>query len=314
MWSHHWMLQSRVNYGKHVTQNRLGESGEESVGGIDFREPISPFVDAYCSRWWELHNIIGMFQSDIQTIPNWFRPGDINYVKHSHGLHSIWNCYPDPAQRQTRIANQVERLRDFQRDWNHNLEDFEGVLEDISKMYCDKNWKPNIAVNHMANFLQVANTPVIVYTYEIQARWRAVAWFQQDDNYLYENFYSGQWRWVNCRIQPLATKNGKFNRIQEINDCATDSDVKPDTQKPQPQQSHQNKSSSDILLNKAATHATSNISYGRQLRCWTLITESWRMITCSFPHPEFCQSWVNLEYQKDITYTADHTNSKHSGT
>jgi len=78
-----------------------------------------------------------------------------------------------------------------------------------------------------------------VYANQIKANWRAAGWLPRH----HENLYEIAW----CRLRPglefnmkqLTLKNGRFDTMEEVFDCAADSEVKPDSKKPQPQQPQQ---------------------------------------------------------------------------
>jgi len=91
----------------------------------------------------------------------------------------------------------------------------------------------------MTDFLQGANEPVRVYANRIKANWRAAGWLRQDNKDLYEIAWSGLQPGLQSKIKPLTPKNGRFDSMEELFNRAADSEVKPDSKKPQPQQPQQ---------------------------------------------------------------------------
>jgi len=121
-------------------------------------------------------------------------------------------------------------LRHIHRASDPGLEDVEAVSEDMPKIYRNKGRKLNMVMKLMADFLEVANEPVRVYDNQIKANWRTAVWLQQDDKNHYQIVWSRLWPGLLSKIKLLTLKNGWINSMEQILDCATDLEVKPDCQ------------------------------------------------------------------------------------
>jgi len=201
---------------------------------FDFTHP-----EQYCSGAMELDYFLDMLRSNFQSQSHLFPHGDPKKVKSAASHFSTWNNHPDPAQRQTQMTDPLEWLRDLQRDADPSLEDFKAFLEEMQKMYGDKDWKLNATMKCMTNFLPGVNEPVRVFANGIKAHWSAAGWLPQENKNLYEIAWSGLRPGLKSKIKPLTPKNGRCDSMEELFDCAADSEVKPDGKKPQPQQPHQ---------------------------------------------------------------------------
>jgi hypothetical protein len=121
------------------------------------------------------------------------------------------------------------------------LKDFKAFSEEMQKMYGDKDRKLNAGMKCMTDILQGANEPVRVYANRIKANSRTVGWLLQDNKIIYEIAWSGLRPGLKYKVKPLTPKNGTFARMEEHVDRATDSEVKPDCKKLQPQRPPQQK-------------------------------------------------------------------------
>ena len=192
-----------------------------------------------CGGAKELDNFLNMLRSDLQSHAHLFPHRDTIKVKYAASLLSTWNNHLHPAQRQTQMTDPVEWLRDLRGDSDLCLEDFEAFLEEIQKIYGNKERKLHVAMKCVIYFHQGANEPVRVYANRIKENWRAEGWLLQDKKNHYEIAWSRLRPGLKSRIKLLTPKNGKFDSTAELFDCTADSEIKPDGNKPQQQQPHQ---------------------------------------------------------------------------
>jgi hypothetical protein len=104
----------------------------------------------------EIDNFLDTLGSNFKYHAHFLLHGDTNKVKYAASLLSKWNNHLDTAQRQTQMTDPVEWLRDLQRDSDPSFEDFKACLEEMQKMYSDKDRKLNPAMNCMIHSLQGA--------------------------------------------------------------------------------------------------------------------------------------------------------------
>jgi len=137
------------------------------------------------------------------------------------------------------MIDPVAWLRDLRRDSDTCLEDFEAFSEEMQKMYGDKDQKLNTVIKCITDFLQGANEPVRVYANRIKPNWSVAGWLPQDNKNLYQIVWSGLRPGHNSKSKLLTQKNGRCDIMKDLFDRAADSEVKPDGNKPQPQQPQQ---------------------------------------------------------------------------
>jgi len=179
----------------------------------------------YCGGGKKLDNLLNTLQSNFESQVHWFPHGDQDNIIFGVSLLSTWNHQTDPAGRQTQMTNWVEWVRDLWRDSDPYLEDFADFSQVMQKMSGDMDWKLNAAVQCMTDSLPGANELVRVYVDWVQANWRAAGLRLQDDRNLYEIAWSRLWPRLKIKIHTFTPKNGMFDRIEELSDCAADSEV-----------------------------------------------------------------------------------------
>jgi len=228
-----------VQNAKQMVANR--EYRRESIQPVAMKTKIFEMThpEWYCGRAKVLDIFLDTIRSNFQSHAQLFPHGDPDTVKYTVRHLSTWNNHLNPAQRQTQMTNPVEWLRDLWRHSDPCLEVVEAFWEEMHNMYGDKDGKLKTAMKCMTEFLKGANEPVRVYTNQIKANWRAARWLQQDNKYHYEIAWSRLQAGLKSKIKPLTPKIGKFDSMEELFDCAANSEVKLDGKTPQLQQPHQ---------------------------------------------------------------------------
>jgi len=187
----------------------------------------------------------------------------------------------------------------------------EAFSEEMQKMYGEKDWKLNTAMKCRTDFLQGVNEQVRVYTNPIKANRRPVAWLLPDNTYHYEIAWSRLRPRLKFKIKPLTPMNAKFDSMEELFDRATNSDVMPDSTKPQQQLSHQQQRSQENRLNKAARKGTSARPYpSKQNHCSPTSQTRTRMII-ALPFLGCPLSSMKLAISTEYGYAMGHPNIKH---
>jgi hypothetical protein len=89
---------------------------------------------------------LNMLESNGQPHAHRFPHRDTEKVLFAASLLSTLDTHPDSEQREIKMNDPVEWLRDLQSDSDPYLEDFEDYLEEMQKMYGDKNRNYNVAM------------------------------------------------------------------------------------------------------------------------------------------------------------------------
>jgi hypothetical protein len=193
----------------------------------------------YCSGAKQLDNFLDTLRSNYQSHAHIFRHGDPDKVKYSASLLTTWNNDPDPAQRQTLIADPVKWLRDLRRDSDPCLEGFDPFSEEMQMLYGNKDRKLNAAIQSMPDLLRSANELVRIDDNQVKANRTTAGWFAKENKNLYEIAWSGVRTGLISKIKLFTPKKRRFHSMEELFDRAANAQVKPDSNKLQPEQLQQ---------------------------------------------------------------------------
>jgi len=109
-------------------------------GIVGPRETIYMMVDPvrYCGSANELAPFLDTLHSNFNSHGHEFPRGGPDHVKYPISLLNAWSNHQNPTHRQTAMTDPSEWAGDLSAQYGPCLEDFDLILQEMAKIYCDK--------------------------------------------------------------------------------------------------------------------------------------------------------------------------------
>jgi len=130
----------------------------------------------YCGRVNELDMFLEPLRSNFTSHKHLFPRGDLDQVKYAVSFLDTWDNHPDLSQQQTGHTDPSEWASDLQESKDPCLENFELFMNELQKMYGDKDWRLNSATKAIQEYQQLPTESVRVYANRLKANWRRAGW------------------------------------------------------------------------------------------------------------------------------------------